>query len=454
MSNIIVRMAPSPTGLLHLGTARTALFNWLFAKKNGGQFILRMEDTDTLRSKKEFEDDILAGLDWLLLSYDNLYRQSERGEIYTKYLEKMIQEGSAYVSKEEEGEGKRAEVIRLKNPGKDVVFTDLLRGEVTFNTKELGDFVIAKSLTEPLYHLAVVIDDFLMGVTDIIRGEDGISNTPRQILIQEALGAPRPKYVHVPFILAPDRSKLSKRHGAISILEYKKEGFLSEAVVNFLALLGWHPEGDKEIFSLDELINAFDIGRVQKAGAVFDREKLLWINSQHLKQKSPEEKYALLMAWLPENLQKKVLEIEKRSREAVLCLVDLIFERVSILGEIITNAEKGEYIWLLNLNTYSESLLLGKKGEIQKEMALGALEEARNLFEKSDELTNKDEVKNLLWPKAEQMGRANFLWPLRTALSGKERSPDPFSLSVILGKKETINRLNLACQILKKRSNV
>jgi glutamyl-tRNA synthetase len=450
MSNIVVRMAPSPTGFLHLGTARTALFNWLFAKKKGGEFILRMEDTDVLRSKKEFEEDILAGLEWLGLSYDNFYRQSERGEVYTKYLKEMVKEGKAYLSKEEASEGKRTEVIRLKNPGKDIIFTDLLRGEITFNTKELGDFVIAKSITEPLYHLAVVIDDFEMKVTDIIRGEDGISNTPRQILIQEALGAPRPNYVHVPFILAPDRSKLSKRHGAISILEYKKEGFLPEAVVNFLALLGWHPEGDREIFSLLELISVFDISRVQKGGATFDREKLLWINSQHLKQKSLEEKYALLMAWLPENLQKKVLEIEKRSREAVLCLVDLVFERVSILGEITKNAQEGEYSWLLGLEDYKENLLLGKKREIKKEVALESLEEAKNLFEKSEEMTDKDEVKNLLWPKAEQMGRANFLWPVRTALSGKRESPDPFSLATILGKEETISRLNSACQILKK----
>ena len=205
---IITRFPPSPTGYLHVGSARTALFNYIFAKQNGGEMLFRSEDTDKERSKQEFEDEILESLEWLGIKFDKtkIIRQSERGEIYKRYLEKMIADGTAYISKEiVEKEGDRAEVIRFKNQNKGVIFTDTVRGEIKFDTTELGDFVIAKSLSEPLYHLAVVVDDYEMGVTHVIRGEDGISNTPRQILIQEAVGAPRPVYTHMPFSLAPDR---------------------------------------------------------------------------------------------------------------------------------------------------------------------------------------------------------------------------------------------------------
>lgn len=454
MSKIIVRMAPSPTGLLHVGTARTTLFNWLFAKKEAGTFILRMEDTDTTRSTREFEADIIAGLKWLGLTYDDFYRQSERTEVYTGYLEKMIAEGTAYVSQENAEEGKRAEVIRLKNPGKDIVFTDLLRGDITFNTTELGDFVIAKSVTEPLYHFAVVADDFAMGVTHIIRGEDGISNTPRQILIQEALGAPRPLYTHVPFILAPDRSKLSKRHGAVSVLEYKKEGILPEALINFLALLGWHPEGEEEIFSREELIKIFDLSRVQKGGAIFDREKLLWINKEHLKRKTTEEQYALLLEWLPDSFKKHVKTLGDESPERGMLFTQLVFERVTTLGEITKAAEDNEYEWLTAPRTYSKTLLLGKKGEIDSETVQNTLHEAKKLFEETVSLDTPEKVKAHIWQTAETLGRANFLWPLRIALSGMERSPDPFVLVAILGIPETISRLEKALVLLKEESHV
>jgi len=212
-SQIVTRIAPSPTGVLHVGTARTALFNYLYAKQNNGKFIVRIEDTDKERSTKEFEKDILDSLEWLGLDHDEFYRQSERGEIYRKYIEKLTEEGKAYISKEEaKEEGQRSEVIRFKNPNKEIIFEDLVRGEISFDTTELGDFIIAKSVDEPLYHLAVVVDDHEMGVTHIFRGEDGISNTPRQILIQDAIGAQRPKYAHLPLILGPDKSKLSKRY--------------------------------------------------------------------------------------------------------------------------------------------------------------------------------------------------------------------------------------------------
>ncbi len=277
-------MAPSPTGKLHIGTARTALFNYLYAKQNGGKFILRIDDTDKERSTKEFEQNILDDLTWLGFSWDEFYRQSERTDIYLDHLKKMIDSGHAYVSKEEvKEEGDRAEVIRLKNPNKKIAFDDLIRGQVEFDTTELGDIVIAKSLEEPLYHLTSVIDDALMGITHVIRGEDHISNTPRQILIQEAIGASRPIYAHLPLILASDRSKLSKRkHGeSVALSYYREQGILPQSIINYLALLGWNPGTDQEVFTLDELIKTFDMKRVHKGGAIFDEKKLAWVNRKH-----------------------------------------------------------------------------------------------------------------------------------------------------------------------------
>jgi glutamyl/glutaminyl-tRNA synthetase len=281
---VVVRMAPSPTGKLHIGTARTTLFNYLFARQNEGKFILRIDDTDKERSTKEFEQNILDGLMWLGLEYDGLYRQSERTEIYVSYLKKIVDNGRAYVSKEEiKEEWQRSEVIRLKNPNKKIVFEDIIRGTVEFDTTELGDLVVAKSLEEPLYHLASVVDDIEMGITHVIRGEDGISNTPRQILIQEAIDVPRPVYAHLPLILAPDRSKLSKRkHGeSVSLDYYRNKGYSPAAIINYLALLGWNPGTDQEIFTLEELIKVFDLSRVHKGGAIFDEKKLAWVNRKH-----------------------------------------------------------------------------------------------------------------------------------------------------------------------------
>jgi len=289
---VIVRMAPSPTGNLHIGTARTALYNYLFAKQNGGKFILRMDDTDKERSTKDFETNIIEGLAWLGLNHDELFRQSEREEVYKKYLKQMIDSGHAYVSKEEpKEEGQRSEVIRLKNPNKKITFTDLVRGEVSFDTTELGDLIVAKSMEEPLYHLASVVDDLEMGITHVIRGEDGISNTPRQILIQEAIGAPRPVYAHLSLILASDRSKLSKRkHGEMVWIDtYKAKGYSAEAILNYLALLGWNPGTDEEIFTLEGLIKVFDITRVHKGGAMFDEKKLAWVNRKHFNLNNPKK---------------------------------------------------------------------------------------------------------------------------------------------------------------------
>jgi len=233
-----VRIAPSPTGPLHIGTARTALFNYLFAKKHGGKFILRIEDTDLERSDQKYEKDILESLKWLGLDWDELYKQSERIKIYEKYLKKLLDSGQAYYD----------EIIWFKNPNKKVVFNDLIRGKIEFDSALFGDFSLAKDLKKPLYNFAVVIDDWEMKISQVIRGEDHIPNTPKQILIYEALNLPIPQFAHLPLILGPDKTKLSKRHGAVSISDYREQGYLPEALINFMVMLGWNPGNDRELF--------------------------------------------------------------------------------------------------------------------------------------------------------------------------------------------------------------
>ncbi|MEX1027276.1 MAG: glutamate--tRNA ligase family protein, partial [Candidatus Paceibacterota bacterium] len=286
---VVTRFPPSPTGVLHVGSYRTALYNWLFARQTNGQFLVRIEDTDRERSTPEFEANIFESLEWLDLKEDERYTQSDRHERHTQVLQELIDNGAAYISQEEvKKEGQRAEVIRFKNPNTELSFDDIVRGTVTFDTTDLGDFVIAKSMTEPLYHLAVVVDDADSNVTHVIRGEDHISNTPRQILIQEALNVPRPLYAHIPLVLAEDKSKLSKRNGARAILDYRDEGFLPDALLNYMALLGWNPGTEQEIFTREELLQTFRLERIHKGGAIFSEEKMRWVNREHIKKLDPE----------------------------------------------------------------------------------------------------------------------------------------------------------------------
>lgn len=438
-NTVVVRIPPSPTGNLHLGTARTALFNYLFAKKHNGKIIFRLEDTDKERSKKEFEENIVDGLKWLGIDWDNetIYRQSERSPEYKVHLEKIIANGHAYVSKEEvKEEGQRSEVIRFKNPNKVVTFQDEVRGEISFDTTELGDFVIAKSLDEPIYHFAVVADDFDMGVTHVIRGEDGISNTPRQILIQEALGAPRPVYAHLPLILGPDKTKLSKRHGAVPIEDYKNAGFSKESLLNYLAFLGWNPGTEQEIFSLDELIKEFSLDKVQKSGAVFNIEKLKWYNKEYLKNEDPEVVIFEIKNRLA-NSQIKPEVIEK--------LAPTLVDRINVYSDVNAMLEAGELDLFISQPQYEKEKLLWKKSP--------DLNESKEHLEKVLELVsnisdwNAESIKSAVWPYAEEKGKGNVLWPFRYALSGKDQSPDPIEISSIIGKEETISRIKFAISL-------
>jgi glutamyl-tRNA synthetase len=446
MQKIITRFPPSPTGLLHIGSVRTALFNFLYARQNKGQMILRFEDTDKERSKKEYEEDVLEGLKWLGINHDNkqIERQSERGEIYRKYLTDLIDDGKAYEAEESEsGEGK---VVRFKNPNKEIVFEDNIRGEIKFDTTELGDFVIARNIENPLYHLAVVVDDFEMNVTHIIRGEDGISNTPRQILIQEAIGAPRPTYAHLPLVLATDKSKLSKRkHGEMASLSYYRErGYLPEAIVNFVALIGWNPGDEREIFSMDELIKEFSLERVQKGGAVFNIEKLDDINSQYIKKLSVEEFIEKVLGGIPDSLKL----LGAFSEERFYQIAPMLQEKVSSGEEAKEMIKAGEFDYFFTGPSYDMDKLYWK--DTDKEKTAGHLEfvvNALNSLQDTDFVA--ETIKSAVWDYATEQGRGEVLWPMRYALSGKEKSPDPFEIAAILGKNVSIQRINTALEVLK-----
>lgn len=441
---IITRIPPSPTGHLHIGTARTALFNYLFAKRYGGKMVFRSEDTDKARSTKEFEQEIIDGLEWLGLSWDNegaILRQSERASTYRTYLEKMIADGTAYLSEEESkaNPGETVTVVRLKNPNKVITFNDLIRGDISFDTTELGDIVIARNIDDALYHLTVVVDDFEMGVTHVLRGEDHISNTPRQILIQEAIGAPRPIYAHLPLILATDRSKMSKRHGAVSLSFYREAGFTKETIINYLALLGWNPGTDKEIFTLDELVETFAVEHIHKAGAVFDIKKFEWFNREHLNKLSLEE----FTTYITEDFPAHLTSLPQYSEERWNKLIPTIRERVNTRGEFHEFTRAGEYDYIFDAPQYEPDLLQWKNdGSVAD--ALPRLEKALETLSSAD-FTAMEAVKSALWPLAEEFGKGEVLWPLRVALSGRKQSPDPFTLAYILGREETLARISTAC---------
>jgi glutamyl-tRNA synthetase len=432
-SNIRVRIAPSPTGNLHIGTTRTALFNYLFAKQNGGTFVIRIEDTDKERSKPEFEKDIFEGLTNLGLvdgETEIAQKQSERTEIYKTYLKKILDAGHAYESQEEvKEEGQRASVIRFKNPNKKVTFTDIIRGEITFDTTDLGDFVIAKSLEEPLFHLAVVVDDHEMKISHVIRGEDHISNTPRQILIQEAIGATIPTYAHLPLILSKERKKLSKRDGAKSMQEYLQEGYLQSALLNFIAFLGWHPDTDEEILTKEQLIEKFNIAKIQKGGAIFDVDKLNWFNREHIKQ-IPFDDFSVIV--------NKDLENKITSKT----LIELVRERITIFSDIppllTKEGEFGHLLYDISITDYSKAIWKDSTQEQTKQY----LTHIVSILESTDETHfEASKLKELLWDYASEKGRGAVLWPTRYILSGLDRSPDPFTLMEILGKEKSLIRL-------------
>ena len=444
MSNkVVTRIAPSPTGQMHIGTVRTALFNYIYAKQSNGTYFVRIEDTDRERNKEEWVDAIWHDFEWCGLVPDKKYRQSEHIERHKELLHSLIESDKAYISKEpkKDDPSQTVEVVRLRNPGGNVTFTDLIRGEVTVDTTDLGDFVIARAIDDPLYHFAVVVDDGDEGVTHVLRAEEHISNTPRQILIIEALGFTRPIYAHFPLILAPDRSKLSKRKHGASIENYRAQGFIPEALINYLALLGWNPGTEKELFTLDELMNEFSFERVQKAGAIFDEQKLRWFNKEHLRLLTAEEYTARLVDFMKKRGDTPPAYLGEAS--------EILRERAETLSEAAELLSRGECSFFEEqLPTY-DAALLTQGSKASAEEVKKHLEKAAELLSEIQESDwSAETVKASVFPYATEVGRSAVLWPLRIALSAHEKSPDPFTIAGLSGKEKTLARVADAVQKL------
>ena len=472
---IKTRFAPSPTGYLHIGGLRTALYNYLFAKQNKGIFVLRIEDTDQKREVKGAVESLILtlqkmGLDWaegpIMDKALNLaekgqngpYLQSKRLEIYQKHAQKLINSKNAYfcdctperlekIRHEQEARKEaprydghcrsasakapadlsKPHVIRLKVPeNREVVFNDLIRGEGKFKSSEIDDQVLIKSDGFPTYHLANVVDDHLMEITHVIRGEEWLPSTPKHILLYEAFGWTPPLFAHLPHLLNPDRSKLSKRQGDVAAEDYLTKGYLPEAIINYVTLLGWHLPGDKEIFSLEDLLKEFSLDRVQKAGAIFDLNKLNWFNSYYIKQLPDEELLNRCADFLPNVDKEKLLKILKIEKERL--------NNISEIGEKVK--------MFLELPEYEAKLLIFKKSN--KETTLHGLKLALSAFENIKENDWQKENLNQVMPKVvEDNGLTNgdVFWPIRVAISGLEKSPAPEEIMEVLGKDESIKRI-------------
>ncbi len=512
--NIRTRFAPSPTGFFHIGSARTALFNYLFSEKEKGSFVLRIEDTDKERSEKKYEKDILNSLKWLGLDWNEgpekgkfgPYRQSLRGNIYKKYLENLLNEKKAYYCfcSKEELEAKKQEqmsrglppkyngkcaklsekeveenlkngkeyIIRFKVPAEKIKIEDLIRGKVEFDAGLIGDIAIAKNLENPLYNFAAVVDDYEMKISHVIRGEDHLSNTPKQMALQKALGFPHLKYAHLPLILGPDKSKLSKRHGAASLLEYREKGYLPEAIVNFLAFLGWNPGTEREVYSLASLVKDFSLDKVQKSGAVFNLKKLDFLNSYYIRQKSLDKVTKLCIPYLiseeliiPEfETQERIPSLtgyfgreivqesyiiketkEKISFNKIKNIISLYKERMVTLSE----APDLTRFFFTDELSYKKDLLKWKDmsdGELQT-----SLDRNKELLSKIDNW-DKGELEEVIAKEAKNFAlklkgsenRGYLLWPLRVALTGQEASAGPFEIAEVLGKEKTLKRVEKA----------
>ncbi len=427
---VVTRFAPSPTGHMHAGSYRTAFFAYLFAKRHGGKFILRIEDTDKERSESQYTDEILRVFEKIGISYDEKYIQSENAPRHKEILEKLIAEDKAYISKEEakDGSGVIKDIVRFRNPKKVVTFVDLIRGAISTDTSDLGDFVLAKNIDEPLFHLAVVVDDHDEGVTHVIRAEEHIANTPRQILIHEALGFDIPHYAHLPLVLAPDKSKMSKRKGAIPVVDYLEMGYLPEALLNAICLCGWNPGTEQEIFSREELEKIFDLDKVQKSGAVFGEDKLNWFNREYIKRLSSGEFWNYAQEWMPE---------EFKNSEILKKLESVIRDRIEKFSDIKTLFEAVEFTYFFKDPKVDEKMLAWKDSTLDK--AHEYLKEIKVRLEKLDKW-DYESIKGAIWDYADKEGRGAVLWPMRVALSGREKSPDPFEIASILGKEETLKR--------------
>ena len=428
---IRARFAPSPTGPLHIGSARTALFNYLHAKKNRGVFVLRFEDTDKERSQKVFEESILAGIKWLGLEADEIYYQSKRENIYNSYLKKLADRGLIY-------EQNRGVYFKLPAENKKIIVDDIVRGKVEFDSQDFDDLVLFKKDGSPTFHFANVVDDIEMNITHVIRGEDHLSNTPKHILLYEALGATPPKFAHIPLILNPDRSKMSKRSGDVDLDEYICAGYLPEALINFLVQLGWsHPAG-QEFLSMNELLKTFDLSRVQKAGAVFDIKHLNHLNHHYLMQKPLDEYIALARPFVSSVIARN--EMTKQSSDLLRSALKLVQDRAQTLGEIPSLVE-----FFFAQPEYDTPLLIFKKSSPEQTMKglMTALKILEAINEKSWTETKLQQILDE-GTAANELQPGDVFWPVRVALSGRDASPSPVELLAALGREESISRIKIA----------
>ena len=455
MKKVITRFAPSPTGTLHIGGVRTALFNYVYAKQNDGLFLVRIEDTDRERSTKEYEKNILDNLISIGLNPDQTpINQSERNEIYIKAAEKIIESGNAYwcdCSSEEldkmrqeqtaagmkpmyDGRSRNLGLERSKNTALrlatpesgEIVVNDIIRGEIKFNNTELDDLILLRSDGTPTYHLCNVVDDYEQGVTTVIRGEDHISNTPRQIHIQNALGYPELEYAHLPLVLGTDKKRLSKRNAATSLEEYREKGYLDSAILNTLARLGWS-KGDNEVFYLDDLIKDFDIREVQKAGAIFDISKLDWLNSQHLTNLTLDEFKKQLEPFLNK------LDININNHENI----NLLMESMRTSDNNYSGIANSLIPYYRDIDGYDEKAI---KKYIKDKSILSNIKDILNGINDWNEISIDEALKE--YQSKNDLSVPAVNQPIRIALTGSTKSPSLGLTLVIFGKNKSIERID------------
>lgn len=420
----IVRFAPSPTGYLHLGSARTAIFNWLFARHYGGKFLLRIEDTDQVRSKTKFLEEILNDLRWLGLNWDEepVY-QSRRFDTYRQKAEKILASGKAY----REGE---AVIFRVEK-NRVIKVEDMIHGKLTFETDTIKDQVMIKSDGSPTYNFACVVDDSAMKVTHILRGDDHISNIPKQILFYEALNETPPRFGHMPLILGPDGAKLSKRHGGVSVEEYRRQGFLPEALVNHLILLGWFPGEEHEVLTLEEAVKLFDIKDMSAVQAKFDIQKLMWLNSQHIIRKNPRE----LLPLIKEKLLEKAVELSDVDDSFLLKLIELYKIRMKTINDFV---DLTECFFHDDFNIEEQA----KKKHLEKPENRNNIKLFAQRLESLPSF-NHQEIEEACRSLAEEKGikASALIHPTRAAISGRTTGAGLFEMMELLGKKRCLERM-------------
>ena len=478
-----VRFAPSPTGYLHVGGLRTALYNYLFAKNKNGKFILRIEDTDRNRYVEGAVENLIKALNWAGLNYDEgpevggengPYLQSERLNIYKKHADGLIEKGKAYycfcsperlkILKEDQEKQKlpqakydkhclhlsKEEVINNLESGIPKVvrlnveqnltikFDDIVREHVEFESNNIDDQVLIKSDGFPTYHLANVVDDHLMKITHVIRGEEWLSSAPKHVLLYDAFGWERPIFAHLPLLLNPDRSKLSKRQGDVAVEDYRDKGYLKDALINFVALLGWNAGDDKEFYNMDELISSFSLERVNKAGAVFDLQKLNWLNAEHLRKKTNEE----LLLLLRDEIQKSIFKSHTFSDNFLILIIEAMRERVSFVKEFIDTCA---YFYEAPVDYEQKSIEKNWKPETPEH-----LNKLKEEFASLND-TTKENFEHALAKVSEEInvGKGKLIHPLRLAVSGQSTGPGMFDLLFILGKDEVVKRMETAIERLK-----